>query len=291
MTRFGIVMTALLVACPLFAAEEDYLLQGNSYLAEKAYDKAVQAFRRATRLDPKSAAAYRGLGSAYYNLGNGETASFPQLLEEAIAAYRQALSIASDADTLYHLGMSYLMAGNMTEASIVRQRLSLLDRNKANLLAFQIGAEKDAASGASAASYVTIIRTNGSDGEQRTAVKVQNRQVWVPVTFGHKGRSVSTWLLLDTGASSTSVPAALARQLGVTAAETTGGRARLADGSVVQTDDVILDRVRVGPKEKRDLNVKIIPSAGADGIGLLGFDFLGEFLYTVDPKNRVIRWH
>ena len=199
MTRFGIVMTALLVACPLFAAEEDYLLQGNSYLAEKAYDKAVQAFRRATRLDPKSAAAYRGLGSAYYNLGNGETASFPQLLEEAIAAYRQALSIASDADTLYHLGMSYLMAGNMTEASIVRQRLSLLDRNKANLLAFQIGAEKDAASGASAASYVTIIRTNGSDGEQRTAVKVQNRQVWVPVVSVPTGAPGASAPLTITG--------------------------------------------------------------------------------------------
>jgi predicted aspartyl protease len=95
---------------------------------------------------------------------------------------------------------------------------------------------------------------------------------------------------MDTGAMSTVIPAALARQLGVMPEETVIGKARVADGSVVQTDDVVLDQVKVGPKERRNLNVKIMSSAGALGFGLLGQDFLGEFLYTVDTKKGMIHW-
>jgi tetratricopeptide (TPR) repeat protein len=286
MTRIPILLLFLLLASPLSAAAgNDYLLQGTTCLAEKAYDRAVRAFKLAIRVDPKSADAYKGLGCAYYNLGNGETASFPQLLDEAIAAYQQAVSISTDADTLYNLGMSYLMAGKVSEARITMERLYPVDRNQAYLLAFKIGAEHDSSSGHT--SYVTILKTKETNEERRTTVKVENRQVWVPVTFEHKGRTVSTWLLMDTGATSTLIPAALARQLGVVPGETTVGRGVLADGSVVRTDNVVLDQVRVGPKEKRNLKVNIISSAE---VGLLGLDFLGEFLYIVDTKKGVIHW-
>jgi predicted aspartyl protease len=156
------------------------------------------------------------------------------------------------------------------------------------VLTFKIGAEQDAIPGTK--SHVTILNTKETTSGQHTTVKVQDRQVWMPVTFAHKGRTVSTWLLMDTGAMSTVIPAALARQLGVMPEETVIGKARVADGSVVQTDDVVLDQVKVGPKERRNLNVKIMSSAGALGFGLLGQDFLGEFLYTVDTKKGMIHW-
>jgi len=287
MTRYLVCALVLLYAGPLCAGTEgDFLQQGQAYLAEKAYDEAVKAFKQAIRIDPKAADAYKGLGLSYYNLGNGETAIFPQILEEAIAAYNQALSISPDAETLYNLGMSYLMTGEVTQARSVKQRLYPLDRDKANLLSFIIGAESDTPN--YGRHSTTLLRSE--EGEQRTAVKVHDRQVWVPVSFAHRGRSASAWLLLDTGATNTLISTALARQLGVGATELTGGMARLADGSLVRTGDVVVDQVRVGPKEKRDLKVKIIPSAGDQGIGLLGLDFLGEFLFTIDSKNGVIRW-
>ena len=132
--------------------------------------------------------------------------------------------------------------------------------------------------------------SSGTYGQQRTAVKVLNNQVWVPVTFAHKGRTVSTWLLLDTGATNTSISPALAQRLGIQAIETTRGNARLADGSTVQTAHIVVDNVTVGPKMKRSLNVQIMPRSGNEETGLLGMNFLGEFPYIVETRAGIIRW-
>ena len=127
------------------------------------------------------------------------------------------------------------------------------------------------------AKYRAKMKTSsGKYGQQRTAVKVQNNQIWVPVTFGHKGRTAATWLLLDTGATNTSISPAFARRLGVQVAETTSGNASLADGRMVQTAHVVVEHVTVGPKVKRGLNVQIMPRAGGEETGLLGMDFLGR---------------
>lgn len=141
------------------------------------------------------------------------------------------------------------------------------------------------------AKYRAKMKTSsGMYGQQRTAVKVQNNQIWVPVAFGHKGRTITAWLLLDTGATNTSISPALARRLGVQATETTGGKAMLADGSMVLTNHVIVDHVTVGPKVKRDLNVQIMPRSGNEETGLLGMNFLGEFPHIIEAKAGIIRW-
>lgn len=132
--------------------------------------------------------------------------------------------------------------------------------------------------------------SSGKYGQQRTAVKVQNNQVWVPVTIAHKGRAVTTLLLLDTGATSTSISPALARRLGVQSTETTSGRANLADGSTVQTAHVVVDHVTVGPKAKRHLNVQIMPRFGDEETGLLGMNFLGDFPHIIEARAGTIRW-
>src|SRR6266850_4919776 len=48
---------------------EQYTQEGISFARQKEYDKAVDAFRQAIKLNPNSAAAYSGLGSAYANMG------------------------------------------------------------------------------------------------------------------------------------------------------------------------------------------------------------------------------
>ena len=139
--------------------------------------------------------------------------------------------------------------------------------------------------------YRAKMKTSSSMyGQQRTAVKMINNQIWVPVTLGHKGRMVTTWLLLDTGATNTSISPALAQRLGIQAADTNSGKATLADGRMVQTAHVVIDHVTTGPKVKRDLNVQILPRAGDEETGLLGMNFLSEFPHIVDTKAGIIRW-
>jgi tetratricopeptide (TPR) repeat protein len=51
------------------AAAEVYVAEGDRHAREKAYDKAVEAYREALRLRPDSAAAHHGLGRAYISMG------------------------------------------------------------------------------------------------------------------------------------------------------------------------------------------------------------------------------
>ncbi|KAA0894219.1 retropepsin-like aspartic protease [Oryzomonas rubra] len=132
--------------------------------------------------------------------------------------------------------------------------------------------------------------SGGTYGQQRTAVKVLNNQIWVPVTLTHRGRSASTWLLLDTGATTTSISPALAQRLGIQSAETIGGMATLADGRVVQTANVMVNQVTVGPKSKQSLNVQIMPRTNGEETGLLGMNFLGDFPHTIETGAGIIRW-
>jgi tetratricopeptide (TPR) repeat protein len=48
---------------------ESWVAEGNRYVAERQYDKAVEAFKQALRINPEMTAAHLGLGSTYHNMG------------------------------------------------------------------------------------------------------------------------------------------------------------------------------------------------------------------------------
>ena len=125
---------------------------------------------------------------------------------------------------------------------------------------------------------------------QQTPVTVINNQVWVPVTLQYKSNTVSTSLLLDTGATNTSISPAIAQRLGISPSMTISGRVTLANGQVVQTSHAVVDQILVGSKSLQTVNVQIIPRTGAEETGLLGMNFLAEFPYSIDAKAGVIRW-
>ena len=56
---------------------EALVREGNEHVRSKQYDRAVEAFKSALRIDPNLAAAQQGLGGAYVNMGRDGEAVEP----------------------------------------------------------------------------------------------------------------------------------------------------------------------------------------------------------------------
>ncbi len=124
-----------------------------------------------------------------------------------------------------------------------------------------------------------------------TPVVIKGNQVLVPVTLSHHGRSVEAMLLLDTGATITTINERLAALLGVAPAEMKQGTVRLADGRSVAAHGFVINGLAVGSKNLANLQASIIPGSGGEGHeGLLGMNFLKNFRYHVDFNRSVIEW-
>ena len=138
-------------------------------------------------------------------------------------------------------------------------------------------------------------RTTKADpggASKTTGVTVRNNQVFVPVSFSYRNTTVDAWLLLDTGATTTTISTDLANRLGIKPANTQLQLGRVADGRVVQAYRTRVDYMAVGPKVKQSAEVSIIPSNGPSmGFdGLLGMNFLGDFPYRLDVNTQAIEW-
>jgi predicted aspartyl protease len=129
-------------------------------------------------------------------------------------------------------------------------------------------------------------------GSKVTAVRVKNNRVYVPVQITFRSKVLDTWMLLDTGASTTMITASLAERLGIGPANAEKSLAQVADGRVVQTLRTRVDHITVGPKLKNFIEVSVVPSNGpiSDYDGLLGMNFLGDYRYNLDLNNQIIEW-
>jgi len=61
----------------VFRTSEVYVAEGEQYARQKQYDKAVDAYLQAIRLNPGSAEAHQGLGATYHNMGRPAEALEP----------------------------------------------------------------------------------------------------------------------------------------------------------------------------------------------------------------------
>jgi len=109
---------------------------------------------------------------------------------------------------------------------------------------------------------------------------------WVPVVFN---REVTRELLFDSGASTVSLPARIAAQIGLTPSATdTMTRVSLADGSVVEAAVMTIPFLRVGTFEAADVRCIVLPPEYPNAPALLGGSFLNQFGYTIDTGAGIL---
>jgi clan AA aspartic protease (TIGR02281 family) len=99
-------------------------------------------------------------------------------------------------------------------------------------------------------------------------------------------------LVLDTGASKTTINTEIADQLSMNLSKERKAQVRVVGGAVIEARLVKMNRLTVGPHTKRNWDILVVPHKGpaAGHDGLLGMDVLRGLKYRVDFKKQVIIW-
>lgn len=129
-------------------------------------------------------------------------------------------------------------------------------------------------------------------GEQSsTSIRIVSGRVVVPVTMKAGGTTVRLELVLDTGATHTTIHDGVLSRFPIDSKGFKSSQAILADGRIIRSRSARIDSLAVGPHSLASMDLEVIPFQG-NGIhdGLLGMDFLGRHRYQIDMEHAVIRW-
>ena len=103
-SKFGLLAAFLFLPALVHADAAQYVGYGNQMLAQRQYDRAIQYYGAAAKMDPRNAAAYKGLG--YAAMGKRDSANGVKYME-----YSLALNPA-DQGLRQYLGKVYQGYGN-----------------------------------------------------------------------------------------------------------------------------------------------------------------------------------
>ncbi|GFO67429.1 hypothetical protein GMLC_10080 [Geomonas limicola] len=128
---------------------------------------------------------------------------------------------------------------------------------------------------------------------QFTRVQVINNQILVPVLIRHGAESIRVELVLDTGATRSSIHEGVAGKLKIDLKSARATQAEVADGRLVHAWAAPVDSLSVGPFTMTGPELDVLPYRGSQGLhdGLLGMDFLAKHPYQVDMERELIRWN
>ena len=124
-----------------------------------------------------------------------------------------------------------------------------------------------------------------------TRIRVDNGRIVIPAVVKTGGTTLRLELVLDTGATHTTIHDGVLSRLPVDSKGVKSSQAILADGRIIRTRTARIEALSVGPFSTPSMELEVIPIQGG-GLhdGLLGMDFLGRHRYQIDMENEVVRW-
>lgn len=126
-----------------------------------------------------------------------------------------------------------------------------------------------------------------------TNISIHNNQIIVPVVLKHRGKRVKARMILDTGASVTTLYSGLASNLRLNSNKKKKRvKSISANGAKTDTQLTKVDYIEIDGKILANAEVILMPSQsniGADG--LLGNSFLRFFNFTIDYEHQLLKWN
>jgi predicted aspartyl protease len=149
--------------------------------------------------------------------------------------------------------------------------------------------------------FQTYEETTGAQREKKTIVSpddkimkiiVRRNQILVPVTLTYDKTEVNVHLLMDTGATGTTIHTEIADRLYINLYKAKKTKAQVVGGSIIEASIIMMDILKIGPHTIHNKKIVIVPHEGpaVKFDGLLGMDVIGELSYKVDLAKQVIIW-
>ena len=119
---------------------------------------------------------------------------------------------------------------------------------------------------------------------------MENDRIILPVILEYDGVKVTSPLVLDTGATNTTIHKDFSRSFPIY--DYKYSKARVADGRIVETNKTVFDSITIGPYKMKNIPVDIIEyrHGSRTSKGLIGMNFLKNVRYQIDYQNRYILW-
>jgi predicted aspartyl protease len=131
-----------------------------------------------------------------------------------------------------------------------------------------------------------------SPDDRITKIIIRGNQVLVPVTLIYDNKEITVNLLMDTGASGTTIHTEIADRLYISLYKAKKTKAQVVGGSIIEARIITMDILKIGPHTIHNKNIVIVPHDGpaVKFDGLLGMDVLGGLSYKIDLARQVIIW-